>query len=251
YTNKSPTKGVYYFSFTGCVGRSGTLDATLVKNSELISEIHDRRGSTGCSSNSVTVQLEVGDTIFIRLWNRHSIFDQGKLSTFTGFLLFVKKTGRQTNRIQKPLVSNTLDDTNWHRTGENTGLKYTRGREDNETQVEQIRAGTGNHTQVEMIRERNIFCSLSAGIFTAPTKGVYYFSFTGCVGRSGTLDATLVKNSELISEIHDRRGSTGCSSNSVTVQLEVGDTIFIRLWNRHSIFDQSKLSTFTGPQTQK
>ncbi|XP_029981330.1 complement C1q-like protein 4, partial [Sphaeramia orbicularis] len=86
----------------------------------------------------------------------------------------------------------------------------------------------------------------STGIFTAPTKGVYYFSFTGCVGRSGTLDATLVKNSELISEIHDRRGSTGCSSNSVTVQLEVGDTIFIRLWNRHSIFDQGKLSTFTG-----
>ncbi|XP_029981064.1 complement C1q-like protein 4 isoform X1 [Sphaeramia orbicularis] len=86
----------------------------------------------------------------------------------------------------------------------------------------------------------------NTGIFTAPTKGVYYFSFTGCVGTSGKLNAALVKNSELISAIYDTRGTYGCGSNSVTVQLEVSDTVFIRLWNRHSIFDQSRLSTFTG-----
>uniref|UniRef100_A0A673AFJ9 C1q domain-containing protein n=1 Tax=Sphaeramia orbicularis TaxID=375764 RepID=A0A673AFJ9_9TELE len=84
------------------------------------------------------------------------------------------------------------------------------------------------------------------GIFTAPTKGVYYFSFTGCMGKSGKLDATLVKNSEFLFEIHDTWGSTGCGSNSMTVQLEEGDTIFIHLWQGFSIFDQSRLSTFTS-----
>lgn len=86
----------------------------------------------------------------------------------------------------------------------------------------------------------------NTGIFTAPTKGVYFFSFTGCVGSSGQVNAALVKNSELLFALFDSRGTNGCASNSVTVQLEVGDTVFVRLWRGNSIFDQSRLSTFTG-----
>ncbi|CAJ1077821.1 complement C1q tumor necrosis factor-related protein 3-like [Xyrichtys novacula] len=84
------------------------------------------------------------------------------------------------------------------------------------------------------------------GIFTAPVKGVYYIRFTGCVGESGSLNAALMKNTENMFAIFDTRGTHGCGSNGMPLILEEGDQLSITLWSGQSIFDQTRLSTFSG-----
>lgn len=49
--------------------------------------IFDTRGSHGSGSNSMTLVLELGDQLSITLWSQQTIFDQSRLSTFTGFLI--------------------------------------------------------------------------------------------------------------------------------------------------------------------
>ncbi|XP_030260331.1 cerebellin-1-like [Sparus aurata] len=84
------------------------------------------------------------------------------------------------------------------------------------------------------------------GIFTAPVKGLYYIRFTGCVGESGSLNAALMKNEQNMFAIFDTRNTHGSGSNGMALVLEEGDRLSVTLWSGQSIFDQSRLSTFTG-----
>ncbi|XP_068565278.1 cerebellin-2-like [Cebidichthys violaceus] len=84
------------------------------------------------------------------------------------------------------------------------------------------------------------------GVFTAPVKGLYYIRFTGCVGNSGSLNAALLKNELNMFAIFDTRGVHGSASNGMALVLEAGDRLSVTLWNQKSIFDQTKLSTFSG-----
>ncbi|XP_051265192.1 cerebellin-2-like [Dicentrarchus labrax] len=86
----------------------------------------------------------------------------------------------------------------------------------------------------------------NTGIFTAPVKGLYYIRFTGCVGDSGSLNAAVLKNGVNMFAIYDTRGTHGSGSNGMTLVLEQGDQISVTLWTGNSIFDQSRLSTFSG-----
>ncbi|XP_074471846.1 complement C1q tumor necrosis factor-related protein 3-like [Sebastes fasciatus] len=86
----------------------------------------------------------------------------------------------------------------------------------------------------------------NTGVFTAPVKGLYYIRFTGCVGSSGSMNAALIKNSENMFAVFDTRGVHGSASNGMPLVLEVGDRLSITLWAEKTIFDQSKLSTFSG-----
>ncbi|XP_070844004.1 complement C1q tumor necrosis factor-related protein 3-like [Chaetodon trifascialis] len=84
------------------------------------------------------------------------------------------------------------------------------------------------------------------GIFTAPVKGLYYVRFTSCVGASGSLNAALLKNGQNMFAVFETRGSHGSGSNGMALVLEEGDKLWITLWSQQSIFDQSRLSTFSG-----
>ncbi|KAM8725350.1 complement C1q tumor necrosis factor-related protein 3-like [Acanthopagrus latus] len=84
------------------------------------------------------------------------------------------------------------------------------------------------------------------GLFTAPVKGLYYIRFTGCVGESGSLNAALMKNGQNMFAIFDTRNTHGSGSNGMALVLEEGDRLSVTLWSGQSIFDQSRLSTFTG-----
>ncbi|XP_018542320.1 complement C1q tumor necrosis factor-related protein 3 [Lates calcarifer] len=86
----------------------------------------------------------------------------------------------------------------------------------------------------------------NTGIFTAPIRGLYYIRFTGCVGSPGSMNAALMKNGENMFAVFDTRGTHGSASNSMTLVLEAGDQLSITLWAEKSIFDQSRLSTFSG-----
>uniref|UniRef100_A0A3Q0SXJ3 C1q domain-containing protein n=1 Tax=Amphilophus citrinellus TaxID=61819 RepID=A0A3Q0SXJ3_AMPCI len=86
----------------------------------------------------------------------------------------------------------------------------------------------------------------NTGIFTVPVKGLYYIRFTGMAGDSKPMNAVLIKNEELMFEIYTAVVPQSSASNGITLVLEKGDRLWVTLWNQNTIFDQSRLSTFSG-----
>ncbi|XP_015252824.1 PREDICTED: complement C1q subcomponent subunit B-like [Cyprinodon variegatus] len=84
----TPVKGLYYIQVTGVVGNNGQLNAGLKKNSDLMFAIYQKSGLQTSASNGMTLALEQGDRLYVQLWKGQTIADQGRLSTFTGFLVF-------------------------------------------------------------------------------------------------------------------------------------------------------------------
>ncbi|XP_052407389.1 uncharacterized protein LOC127952725 [Carassius gibelio] len=103
---------------------------------------------------------------------------------------------------------------------------------------------------------RNVFTNIGnaynpiTGIFTAPLKGAYMFSFSiyGHGSTSTTSTASIVKNGEKLVVAHGQQ-SQGVvnSSKGVVLILEVGDVVYVRLWSGTRIHDnQHKHNTFSG-----
>ncbi|XP_071325281.1 collagen alpha-2(VIII) chain-like [Trachinotus anak] len=89
------------------------------------------------------------------------------------------------------------------------------------------------------------------GIFTAPIKGVYYFRFTGMDYRSKVhMGMALYKNDERIMltyEINVNNGYFEHMSNGVTLELEKGDVVFLRLPANKGLYDNNEShNTFSG-----
>uniref|UniRef100_A0AAY5K9G8 C1q domain-containing protein n=1 Tax=Esox lucius TaxID=8010 RepID=A0AAY5K9G8_ESOLU len=92
--------------------------------------------------------------------------------------------------------------------------------------------------------------NINTGVFTAPVKGLYHFTFTmGDFLKSTVMGLTLFKNGEAI--IHS--GESGdhqrfrYASNGVIIPLEKGDVVFMQLPENYRIYDDSHhRNTFNG-----
>ncbi|XP_043963021.1 complement C1q-like protein 2 [Gambusia affinis] len=84
----APVTGLYYIRATGIAGPNGELQAGVKKNGENMFAIFQKAGSQSGASNAMAMALQQGDRVFVQLWAGKSIADQGRLSTFTGFLVF-------------------------------------------------------------------------------------------------------------------------------------------------------------------
>ncbi|XP_032424884.1 uncharacterized protein LOC116723822 isoform X2 [Xiphophorus hellerii] len=87
------------------------------------------------------------------------------------------------------------------------------------------------------------------GLFTAPVRGAYHFEFyIYGHGSSNPTSAVLVKNGEQIFTAWSTQPAGGQkTSNGVTLLLDVGDVVFLRMWANSRIHDNpDRHNTFSG-----
>ncbi|XP_077409749.1 complement C1q tumor necrosis factor-related protein 3-like [Vanacampus margaritifer] len=87
---------------------------------------------------------------------------------------------------------------------------------------------------------------VNTGVFTAPVKGLYFVTFTAAAGSEGGLNAAVIKDGVNMFAIYDSQNKFSSATNGMALQLDVGDKLWVTLWANQRIFDQSRLSTFSG-----
>uniref|UniRef100_A0A8C4DUC8 C1q domain-containing protein n=1 Tax=Dicentrarchus labrax TaxID=13489 RepID=A0A8C4DUC8_DICLA len=92
--------------------------------------------------------------------------------------------------------------------------------------------------------------SPGTGYFTAPVRGIYYFTFTSFCweGRTASCGGSLYRNeNQIVSWYNVNQNHPSSGSNSAILQLQVGDYVNVRLWHNRVISDNvNKYSTFSG-----
>ncbi|XP_040916421.1 uncharacterized protein LOC121197089 isoform X2 [Toxotes jaculatrix] len=89
----------------------------------------------------------------------------------------------------------------------------------------------------------------TAGVFTAPVRGVYFFSFTAADYLKGYMGLYLYRNNQPIIfnlNLNDH-GGYASMSNAVALQLEEGDQVRLSLPASYRLYDDSRnFSVFSG-----
>ncbi|XP_041755480.1 complement C1q-like protein 2 [Coregonus clupeaformis] len=110
------------------------------------------------------------------------------------------------------------------------------------------------NTDITMIY-KNIFTNTGSaynpntGIFTAPVRGVYYFSFSGCNDASKAMGLQLYKNGvkQVTVFNHDSGTRYETSTNGISLELEVGVQVYVRLLKNTWVADSdNNHNTFIG-----
>ncbi|KAK5850191.1 hypothetical protein PBY51_014460 [Eleginops maclovinus] len=88
----------------------------------------------------------------------------------------------------------------------------------------------------------------NTGVFTAPVRGVYYFSFTALNNRNGEwMAVNMYRDSRRI--LHNSKQSDGHTfiSNALVLQLDRGGVVYMRLHENSGLYDDSdNWNTFSG-----
>ena len=89
------------------------------------------------------------------------------------------------------------------------------------------------------------------GVFRAPVKGAYYFTFAASHPFGGeNVFVLMYKNTQLILDNYGFNNHPGWEyiTNSLILQLEQGDMVYMRLpgGNRYRLYDGHNHNTFSG-----
>ncbi|XP_035463970.2 uncharacterized protein LOC118284900 [Scophthalmus maximus] len=266
----APIRGVYYVRFTANAPTDFPMSAVLYKNGAEIQLIaHEQTSGEGSdtASNGATVLLERGDTLSMKLWQNTQIWDNSNHhSTFSGFLLFpmVDEPPTENAEVNLKTLQASLTQLQAEHSEIREKLEATEKQLKVMTDVPKVafavslggdglqRTTSGSKTLVYKDVLTNIGQAYNSetGVFTAPTRGVYYVRFTANAPTDFPMSAVLYKNGAEIQLIaHEQTSGEGSdtASNGAALLLERGDTLSMKLWQNTQIWDNSNHhSTFSG-----
>ncbi|XP_049902315.1 uncharacterized protein LOC126391513 [Epinephelus moara] len=267
----APIRGVYYIRFTANGPTDFPRSAVLYKNDAEIQLIaHEQPSGEGSdtSSNGATLLLEKGDKLKMVLWQNTQIWDNSNHhSTFSGFLLF-SMVDEAPTEFDAEAEMRTLKASLTQLQTENQGVKERLETTERElkamTEVPKVafavslggngltKTTSGSQSLIYKTILTNIGQAYNpeTGIFTAPTRGVYYIRFTANAPTNFPMSAVLYKNgAEIMLIAHEQSSGEGSdtASNGATLLLEKDDTLSMQLWHNTQIWDNSNHhSTFSG-----
>ncbi|XP_041820769.1 complement C1q-like protein 4 [Chelmon rostratus] len=89
----------------------------------------------------------------------------------------------------------------------------------------------------------------ATGIFTAPVKGIYYFTFFYHAGGAQPARLFLMRNKQIVAATSDHSTSydgADNGGNAVFLQLQRGDHVYVRLCAHTHVWQNDAITTFSG-----
>ncbi|XP_055079898.1 complement C1q-like protein 2 isoform X1 [Periophthalmus magnuspinnatus] len=116
---------------------------------------------------------------------------------------------------------------------------------------------TGPFNTATPLKYKNVFSNFGSnynpatGIFTAPTKGMYFFRFSmfNNLEEHSNSIVSLTKNGQRVVSVSDtsRSDNRDMGSNAAVFPLEAGDNVYVELAANRLVYDDTmNYNTFTG-----